>query len=61
MEVFDNKINKFGDDLKKELKSGDKCNIASAVFSMYGFNELKEQLNRIEEFRFIFTIYRYDS
>ena len=55
MEVFDNKINKFGDDLKNELKVADKCNIASAVFSMYGFNELKEQLNKVEEFRFIFT------
>lgn len=55
MEVFDNKINKFGDNLKNELKAGDKCNIASAVFSMYGFNELKEQLDKVEEFRFIFT------
>ena len=55
MKVLDNRINKFGDDLKEELKVGDKCNIASAVFSMYSYQELKKQLNDVEEFNFIFT------
>ena len=55
MDVLDNKLKKFGDDLKQELKAGDKCNIASAVFSMYSYQELKKQLNTIEEFNFIFT------
>lgn len=55
MEVIDNKVKKFGDDLKEELKQGDKCNIASAVFSMYSYQELKKQLNTIDEFKFIFT------
>lgn len=55
MKVIDNKLIKFGDDLKKELKVGDKCNIASAVFSMYSYQELKKQLGLIEEFNFIFT------
>ena len=55
MKVLDNRITKFGDDLKKELKTGDKCNVASAVFSMYSYQELKKQLNHIEEFNFIFT------
>ena len=50
MKVLDNRINKFGDDLKEELKVGDKCNIASAVFSMYSYQELKNQLNSIDEF-----------
>lgn len=55
MKVLDNRINKFGDDLKEEIKAGDKCNIASAVFSMYSYQELKKQLSSIDEFNFIFT------
>ena len=35
MEILDNKLNKFGDDLKEEIKFGDKCNIASAVFYVW--------------------------
>ena len=45
MKVIDNKLEKFGDDIKREIKLGDKFYIASAVFSMYGFNELKNELN----------------
>ena len=55
MKVLDNRVTKFGDDLKEEIKAGDKCNIASAVFSMYSYQELKKQLGSIEEFNFIFT------
>ena len=55
MKVLDNRITKFGDDLKEEIKAGDKCNIASAVFSMYSYQELKKQLSSIKEFNFIFT------
>jgi len=55
MKVIDNKLEKFGDDMKKEIKLGDKFYIASAVFSMYGFNELKNELNLIDGFEFIFT------
>lgn len=55
MKIIDNKFEKFGDDLKKEIKKGDRCLIASAVFSMYGYEELKKELNEIEEFNFIFT------
>ena len=55
MKVLDNKIEKFGDDLKQELKAKDKCYIASAVFSMYSYEELKKQLSKIDELEFIFT------
>ena len=55
MEVLDNKIKKFGDDIKKEIKLGDKLYIASAVFSMYGFNALKNELKYVDGFDFIFT------
>ena len=55
MKVLDNKFDKFGDDLKNEIEQGDKLYIASAVFSMYGYEELKKQLENIDELEFIFT------
>lgn len=55
MNTINNKTEKFGDDLKKEIKKGDKCNVVSAVFSMYSYQELKKQLSTIDEFNFIFT------
>lgn len=55
MKVIDNRIEKFGEDLKQEIKINDKCYIASAVFSMYSYEELKKQLSKIDELDFIFT------
>lgn len=55
MKLLDNKFEKFGDDLKNELKVGDKCYISSAVFSMYGYQELKKELSKVDELKFIFT------
>ena len=55
MEVIDN-INKIlKNDLEKTIKSNSKLSIASACFSIYAFQELKNQLENIEELRFIFT------
>lgn len=55
MKIIDNHINKLGEDFKKEIKGNEIVLIASAAFSMYGFYELKEQLKKIDEFKFIFT------
>lgn len=52
---FDNINNKIVDDLKLTIKSGSKLQIASACFSIYAFQELKEQLSEINELKFIFT------
>ena len=55
MQMFDN-INTFvKDDLKQEIRSGSKVSIAAACFSIYAYQELKEQLSEILELRFIFT------
>ena len=43
------------DDLRVEIKKGSKVSIAAACFSMYAYQELKKQLEAVEEFRFIFT------
>ncbi len=37
------------------LRSGSKVAIAASSFSIYAFQELKEQLSDISELRFIFT------
>lgn len=55
MEFIDNQNVTLGEDLKKEIKQGSKLSIAAACFSIYAFQELKEQLTQIDELRFIFT------
>ncbi len=55
MDGFDNINRTVGDDLKQVIGKGDKISIASAVFSIYAYQELKKQLGSIESFRFIFT------
>ena len=55
MEIIDNINKTLRDDLKVEIKDGSKLSIAAACFSIYAFQELKEELKGIEEMRFIFT------
>ena len=55
MELIDNINNLLGDDLKQTLKSGSRLKIAASCFSMYAFEALKQELEQIEELRFIFT------
>ena len=55
MELIDNVNKTLKDDLIAEIKSGSKISIAASCFSIYAFQELKEQLKDIEELRFIFT------
>lgn len=55
MKIFDNITDIVRDNLKETLKCGSKVSIAAACFSMYAFKELKNQLEQIDEFRFIFT------
>lgn len=55
MKVFNNITDILRDDMTSTIKKGSKVSIAAACFSMYAYNELKKQLENIEEFRFIFT------
>ena len=55
LSFFDNVNNKVVDNLRLTVGKGSKVSIAAACFSIYAFNELKEQLKDIEELRFIFT------
>ena len=55
MELIDNINRLFGDDLKQTLKSGSRLRIAASCFSMYAFEALKAELEKIDELQFIFT------
>lgn len=55
IDIIDNKNKTLKDDMAVEIKQGSKVAIAAACFSMYAFQELKEQLMNIDELRFIFT------
>ena len=55
MKIFDNVTEIVRDDMAKTIKRNSKVSVAAACFSMYAYNELKKQLEGIDEFRFIFT------
>jgi len=55
VKLIDNQTILLGDDLKREIKNGSKLRIAASCFSIYAFNELKKELEGIEELRFIFS------
>ena len=55
MEVINNTSKTLRDDLSVEIKEGSKLSIAAACFSIYAFQALKDELQGIDELRFIFT------
>ena len=55
MQILDNINALWGEDLKKALKPGAKLKIAASCFSIYAYAALKNELEQIEEFDFIFT------
>ena len=52
---FDNLNSRVVDDLKITLKKSSKVSIAAASFSIYAYEALKEELEAVDEIRFIFT------
>ena len=55
MELLDNVNKILKDDLGEAIKGGSKIAIAAAFFSIYAYQELKAELEGIDELRFIFT------
>lgn len=53
--LFDNVGHRVVDDLREQLKPGCKLQIAAASFSIYAFEELRNELQDIDELQFIFT------
>ena len=55
VKVFDNINDIVRDDMISTISKGSKISIAAACFSIYAYKELKNQLEQIDECRFIFT------
>ena len=55
MQIIDNINHTVKADLQKQIQSGSKMSVAAACFSIYAYQELKKQLEGIDELRFIFT------
>lgn len=55
MKLIDNIHTRLGDELKGSLKKGSQVSIAAASFSIYAYEALKHELEKIDELRFIFT------
>ena len=55
MQIIDNINHIVKNDLQDSVQPGSKLSIAAACFSIYAYQELKKQLESIDELRFIFT------
>src|SRR5699024_5764606 len=55
MKLIDNVNEILKQDLEEEIRKGSKVSIAAASFSIYAYDQLKKELEGIDEFRFVFT------
>ena len=55
MEIIDNINRLLGEDIKQTLKPGSRLKVAASCFSMYAFEALKAELEKVDELSFIFT------
>ena len=55
MQIIDNINKTVKENLQSCMHQGSKLSVAAACFSIYAYQELKKQLDGIDELRFIFT------
>jgi SNF2 family DNA or RNA helicase len=55
MKLIDNVNSRLVDDLKSKIRKGSKLSIAASSFSIYAFEALRQELEQIDELRFIFS------
>ena len=55
MELIDNVNKTLAEDLRQTIKANSKIAIAASCFSIYAYQEFKEQLEGIDQLQFIFT------
>ena len=55
MQIIDNINKTVKEDLQESIRRGSKMSVAAACFSMYAYQELKKQLEQVDEFSFIFN------
>ena len=53
--VLDNKNNFVYEEIKDSVKKGSKLSVISALFSMYAYDAIKKDLDKIDSMRFIYT------
>ena len=53
--MIDNRTSLVKDDLVRTIRSGDRMSVAASLFSMYAYRELRDQLESLDSFRFLFT------
>lgn len=55
MKIIDNSSTILGYELPKSLGRGSKLRIAASCFSIYAYEALKSELNKVDGVQFIFT------
>jgi hypothetical protein len=55
MEIIDNINSLLGDNLKKAIEPGSRLKIAASCFSIYAYEALKSELEKVDSLQFIFT------
>jgi SNF2 family DNA or RNA helicase len=55
MKLIDNVNTRLIDDLKLQIRKGSKISIAASSFSIYAYEVLRKEFEKIEELRFIFS------
>ena len=55
LKLINNISERVVDDLKERISDGGRISIAAASFSIYAYEALKEELEKVEQLRFIFT------
>jgi hypothetical protein len=55
LQIIDNINVLLGDELKKDLKRGQRLRIAASSFSIFAFEALRKELQLIDELQFLFT------
>jgi hypothetical protein len=55
LRIIDNVSDLLGDDLRSEITPGSKVRVAASTFSMFAFEALREELEKVSELEFIFT------
>lgn len=52
--LLDNRTNgKVGEELRKHIEKGSHLSVVSGLFSIFGYSELKKELEKIDHFRFL--------
>lgn len=55
IQSFNNKTEKVGDDFKESIGKESRLQVAAGIFTIYGFECLKNELKKIDKLDFIFT------